>query len=82
LKLSGRSLVSGDSSGNLLLWDLGRSPQTLPWSPVSGELVSAIPNAHKSPIVSIRIDDRFLVTASEIPPIKGFLHSFKNSILK
>jgi len=70
VRLSGRSVVSGDRGGNLLLWDLGRSPQSLPWSPASGELVSAFPDAHNSPVVAIRINEHFLVTAAEDCPIK------------
>jgi len=64
LETSGGIIISGDEDGNMLLWDRTRPPELLPWSNISGELVSTLPNVHKSSIVCIKYDDDHLASSS------------------
>jgi len=64
LATSGDIILSGDEAGNILLWDLTRSPEILPWSNISGELVAPIPNAHKGAVLNIKYNDDYLASSS------------------
>jgi hypothetical protein len=66
----GHHLISGDSAGSIVLWDLQRSKQLLPWSMASNEAVNALPNVHAAKITHMLADDNTFATCSMDSTVK------------
>uniref|UniRef100_A0A6B2LAI9 Uncharacterized protein n=1 Tax=Arcella intermedia TaxID=1963864 RepID=A0A6B2LAI9_9EUKA len=70
METTNNTIVSADTGGNIMLWDLERSPETLPWSYLSGELVGTLKTVFPVAVVSLKYDDMNLAAGSADGKVK------------
>jgi hypothetical protein len=59
----GKSIISADTDGNILLWDMTKS-HSLPWSTASGELVGGMLKVDATSFSSLVFDDKWLIAGA------------------